>query len=327
VAEKGTERRGSRHRWVFEILDRAGAIPEDSEEGFYTYRLTDGLVDLLKRDRVTFTFRKRLAGNGVELVSPGSWLHDQLLAYARGRGRITRGFLAPRPDLDREQLAAARRRGFQGLSERLERRYGLVLVFTFRLAYYSDPPRETLETVAYDCERRRVMRRAVSRKTVCEASESPEETFGAAPKPDLDAAFGAAWEEIQDRVESRVHALQHEGREFLENELATVERYYRQLIAEEKRLQKSRSSKRGHEESRRKIDLLKLEWERRVKEETERLRPQVVVSLSALARLHVPLERWRAAVNGKNGLEDKELWLDLARSEAWEGSGSGSRGR
>ena len=284
-------------------------------------------MDLLKRDRITFTFRKRQAGGGVELVSPGSWLHDQLLAYARKRGRVTRGFLPARPDVDRERLASARRRGFRELSGLLDRRYGVVLVFTFRLAYYSDPPKEILETVVYDCERRRVLRRPISRRTFHEASEAPLETMGPAPAPDLDTAFQAAWEEIQDRVESRVGALQHEGRGHLEGELATVERYYRQLIAEEKRLQKSRSSRRGHEESRRKIELLKLEWERRVKEETERLRPQVVASLSALARLHVPLERWRAVVEGKNGLEEKELWLDLARSEAWEGEGSGEGGR
>jgi len=327
VARKSADKRPRRHRWVFEILDRAGAVPEDSDEGLYTYRLADGLVDLLKRERITFTFRKRMAGEGVELVSPGSWLHDQLLAYARARGRITRGFLVPRPEVDRGAVASARRRGFVELGDLLERRYGTVLIFTFRLAYYSDPPKETLETVTYDCERGRVLKRPVSRRTLYEASETPEEGFAAAPAPDLDRAFHAAWEEIQDRVESRVQALQHEGREFLEEELSTVERYYRQLIAEEKRLQKSRSSKRGHEESRRKIELLKLEWERRVKEETERLRPQVVVSLSAVARLHVPLERWRASVEGKNGLEDKELWLDLARSEAWEGPAAAGRGR
>ncbi len=309
---------GGRHAWVYEILDRAGAVAGPSGDGVHEYRLTDGLGDLLGREVLRFTFRKRRAGDGIELLAPGSWLHDQLLAYARERGRLTVGHLPAPADPDQESLVSGRRRTEVELLERRERRYGTLVLFTFRLAYYSEPPEEGLHTVVYDAERGRVVRRSLGRRLLDAARENPEDGFAPAPEPDLKAAFTAAWEETEDLVESRVHALQMEGRHHLERELATVERYYRQLIAEEKRHQKSRSSRRGHEESRRKIDLLKLEWERRVKEETERLRPQVVARLTAVARLRVPLERWRVRVGEGKSRSECDLWLDLARREVWE---------
>jgi hypothetical protein len=134
----------------------------------------------------------------------------------------------------------------------------------------------------------------------------------------VDAAFDAAWGVIQDEVAARIHAIQQEGRSAVAEKIATVERYYRQLLAEEKRLLKTRASRRSEQETRNKIDLLKLEWERRVKEETERLKPQVIANLCAVARAWVPLERWRCTLKTPGGTGEKDIWLDLARGEAWE---------
>ncbi len=304
---------------MLEVLDRSGSTPEPEEEGIYACRLADGLVSALGREELRFTFRKRLAtAEGVELASPGSWLHDQLLRYAGDRGRVAACYLAPREDLDREAVIARRRRGRPVPVELRERRYGIVLLFTFRLSYYSEPPEERVETVAYDVERGRITPRGLPRRGLGEAEPGPREGFGPAPGVSTRPAFHQAWETVQDRVEACVHALQQVGREVLEKELATLERYYRQLMEEERRVLKTRSTRRGQEESRRKIDLYKLEWERRVQEETERLQPQVVAALGAVARVGVPLERWRCRT-GEGG--DTEIWVDLARAEAWEARG------
>jgi hypothetical protein len=313
-----------------EILHRSGATLEERADGMYTYVLSSDLAEFLQRDRVIITFRKRTAQkNGVELASPGSWFHDQLLRFARDRGCIAEGYLSVRKDLDREAVMRARRRGFLTLGDLRERRYGTLFMFTFRLSYYSEPAEEEVCHVVFDYERGRVVKRPIVKKLFQPGTDGPEGAFADPPKVNVKTAFEAAWETVQDEVEARVHAMQREGRPLFEKKIETVENYYRQLLAEEKRLQKSRSSKRGQDESRDKIDLLKLEWERRVKEETERLKPQVMATLCTVARVWVPLECWRCSVEVKEGEAEKYLWLDLARAEVWEANstapGNGKR--
>ena len=311
---------GSRHRWIFDVLARSGAVLEGSERGIHAYRLADGLSSLLKRAALRITFRRRLsAQDGVELATPGSWLHDQLIRYALRRGRVTLVHLRPRRDLDRAAIVRARRRGAIELSSLEESRYGVLLIFTFSLAYYSEPPTNESLTVTYDAQRGKVVQRPVGRRSLFEAASEPAGRFEPAPAVEISEAFHGAWEVVQDHVEARVAEIQKAGQQKLDRELATVERYYRQLIEEEKTVFKGRGSRRGQEESRRKIELLKVEWDRRVNEETERLKPQVVAALSAVAQVRTPLERWRC--RGKTGTPDREIWVDLARAEAWEIAG------
>ncbi len=311
---------GGRHRWIFEVLARSGAVLQGSERGIHAYRLGDGLSTLLKRDELRITFRRRLAGQAeVELATPGSWLHDQLIRYALRRGRVTLMHLRPREDLDRAALLRARRRGTIELSSLEEKRYGVLLIFTFSLSYYSEPPANEALTVTYDVQRGKVVQRPVGRRSLFEAESEPAEGFLPAPVVDVAEAFHHAWDAVQDHVEARVGEIQKTGQQGLDRELTTVERYYRQLIEEEKSVLKGRGSRRGQDESRRKIELLKVEWERRVKEETERLKPQVVAALSAVAQVRTPLERWRC--QGEADAPDREIWVDLARAEAWEIAG------
>jgi hypothetical protein len=309
----------NRHRWIGNLLTRSGSVLESVDDGLYHYRLGEDLADQLSRDRITITFRKRIAEkDGVELASPGSWFHDQLLSYARKRGRVVEGFLARKEGLDQATLCRSRRRGFRALMDLRERRYGTILIFTFRISYYSEPAEEAVRHVVYDCQRRRVMKRPVQRKLILPQPDTPDGAFADPPKTNIRTGFEAAWETVQDQIESRVHDIQQEGREAIGEKIRTVENYYRQLLAEEKRLLKTRASRRGEQESREKIDLLKLEWERRVKEETERLKPQVVATLTAVARIWVPTERWRCSVEEKGEEVEKDFWLDLARGEVWE---------
>lgn len=314
MAENGRPVVPPRGKWVFRVLERWGSVLESAEKGVYTVQLGPELAETLRRPRLRLTFNKRLTGPDVELASPGSWLNDQLLQLARGRGRITLGYLPPREGLDRARAVGARRRLAVRLDELLSRRYGALLQFTFRASFYSQPLREEVLHVLFDTERGRVLGRSVP---PAQLEEGPgTDGFEAAPAPDVDAAFRAAWEAVQAAVERRARSLEDEGRPAHEERLNTVERYYRQLIQEEKRLLKSHASRRAQEETRHKIELLKLEWRRRVKEETDRLRPQIVVHLAAVAEIRVPLELWRVEVNGSE--QQRSFWIDLARGESWE---------
>lgn len=325
MGDSGTNGNSGRHRWVFDVLQAAGAASADRGDGTYDVELGPTLSTQLKRTSLRMTFRKRLAlREGIESAAPGSWLHDQLLRYARERGQVVRPYLVAREDIDRAAVLAQRRRGFREPETLRNRRYGNVIQLSFRVAYYSEPPRETVLHLAYDEERGKHLARPVARPLVWDARPAPEADIDPAPKPDLAAAFHGAWERVQDEVETRVNKLEQEGRELLEKELRTVERYYRQLIDEEKRLLKSRSSRRGQDESREKIDMLKLEWQRRVKEETDRLRPQVVASLSAVAVIQTPLELWRCRFEDGS---TRDLWLDLARGDSWEARKPATRRR
>jgi len=315
----------ARYRWMDGLLVRSGAVRESSGDGIHTYVLGAELAAFLKRPRVLITFRQGAADReGVELAIPGSWFHDQLLRFARERGKVAEGYLPGQDGLDRAALLRSRRRGFEKLLELQEQRYGTLLVFTFRLSFYSEPAEEQLRHVTYDAERGRVIKRPIG-KRLFEARSVPEdEVFGEPSRVDVKKGFAAAWESIQDDVEARVREIAETGRPAYEKKVAVVEKYYRQLLAEEKRLLKTRATKRGQEESRGKIDLLKLEWERRVKEETLRLEPQVVATLSAVARLWVPLERWTCRLNGGAPPRDRDIWVDLARAEAWDAPGAGN---
>jgi hypothetical protein len=307
-----------RHRWVFEVLHRAGCSVGDGETGVYSVQLSPGLVDMMGREEVRIAFQRRLAArDGVELASPGSWFHDQLVRYTRERGRYTVSYLRPGAEAQPEPILNRRRRGTVTPLSLMEKRYGVLFLFSFRISFYSEPAREDLWHLTFDCERGRVLKRPLPKRVLENGGEEGEEGFGPPPKADVRKAFRTVWEDVQDEVENSVHAIRQEGKDKLEENLLTVERYYRQLIQEEKRLLKTRSNRRAQEETRHKIDLLKLEWERRVKEESERLEPQVVVSLAAVARVLAPLERWRCRVEGRGGPVQRDIWVDLARGEAW----------
>jgi hypothetical protein len=296
------------------MLEHWGGVLEHVERGVYTVRLGPELAEALRREELRLTFNKRLAGKDVELASPGSWLNDQLLQMARSRGRVTLGFLPPREDLDRAHAVGARRRLTIRLEEQVARRYGVLLQFSFRVSFYTQPLQEEVLHVLYDAERNRVLGRSVPPAALQGAPDT--DGFEPAPRVNVDRAFRTAWDAVQDAVERRVRTLEEEGRSDHQERLGTVERYYRQLIQEEKRLLKSHTARRAQEETRHKIELLKLEWRRRVKEETERLRPQVVAHLASVAEIRVPLELWRCReVKGGPG---RSFWIDLARGESWE---------
>jgi hypothetical protein len=311
----------SRHRWVMEILERTGSKLETTGEGVFACALGEELARFLGRPMVTFTFLRRAAMNGrADLAAPGSWLHDQLLRFARDRGRVAAAYLEPRSDLDARQLAALRLSIPPDDLTLLEQRYGSLLVFTFRIFYYSDPAAEVLLHLGYDAERGRVARRGLPRLLTEARPVVNHNGYHAGPAPDVGAAFAAVWNAVEDEVELRVRSLEEAGRTAYEARIRIVENYYRQLLAEEKRLMESRASRKGHDESKGRIDLLKVEWERRMKEEADRLRPQVVARLCAIAMLRVPLERW-----GKDGA-GMGAWIDVARGESWSDHGTNGDG-
>jgi len=304
-------RRNRREQWVLDVLKRSETPMDNNGNGTFGYRLQGRLAELLGHEDLEFTFQKRAARNGVELASPGSWVHDQLLHFAQEWGCVGRFYAPPLTDVD--PLAVVCRRRNPGTPvECVERGYTLLLDFALRLSFYSEPPHEELVYIGWDQTQSRVLPRGVPRRFLTDADEMPRDELGPPPAVDAGKAFPFVWERLEEYVETKVHEIREEGRSRLDGDIDTLGRYYRQLIEEEKRLLKNRMGKRAQEEGAHRLDLLKLEWERRVKEETQRLEPQVVVRLAACAAVFLPVEKW-----AMNGGEEPFLWLDPRRGSSW----------
>lgn len=292
----------------------------ESAEGVHRYRLLDGLKERLGRDEILITFSARTAAQraDVDLVSAGSYLYDLILRLVRERGRAAAGWLPAQPGLDAPAAILKVAPRLKGRAMKpVKRVWGVVYLFTFRFGFHFDTPHEKLYTVRVDHDGERVRHDVHPWRLVETATPETSETLGAAPRVDPERAFRFAWEKVEEEVARLTARYGHEAEKQLSEEIQTVEHYYRQLIEEEKRVREQKNTKRGREESEQKIELLKLEWDRRVAEEKKRLRPEVTVVLSCAAYLRTPLERWKCAPRAGTREAMAEFWVDLHSGEAW----------
>lgn len=300
---------------------RALAADEvESADGVHRYALTDGLAERLGRSDMLITFSARTAAHreDVELVTAGSYLYDLILRLVRERGRAAAGWLAPQPGLDAPAAicrVAPRMKGRP--TKRLKAGWGVVYLFTFRFSFHFDTPHEKLYTVRVDHDGERVRHDVHPWRLVEPAAPEAPEAWGPLPRIDPERAFRFAWEKVEEEIARLTARYGHEAEVLLKDEIQMVEHYYRQLIEEEKRAREQKNTRRGREESEQKIELLKLEWDRRVAEEKKRIRPEVSVTLSCAAYLRTPLERWRCLPRPGSREAVSEFWVDAHSGEAW----------
>lgn len=292
----------------------------ESADGVHRYRLMDGLKERLGREEILITFSARTAAqrSDVDLVSAGSYLYDLILRLVRERGRAAAGWLPVAPGLDPAAAILKVAPRLKGRSMKpAKRSWGVVYLFTFRFGFHFDTPHEKLYTVRVDHDGERVRHDVHPWRLVESAAPDSPDATAAEPRVDPERAFRFAWEKVEEEVARLTARYGQEAEEQLREEIQTVELYYRQLIEEEKRVREQKNTKRGREESEQKIELLKLEWDRRVAEEKKRLRPEVTVVLSCAAYLRTPLERWKCAPRSGTREALAEFWVDLHSGEAW----------
>jgi hypothetical protein len=295
---------------------------EEAERGgdITRFRLGDELAGRFGRPELAITFRPAVAAHheDVELVAAGSFLYDLILRLVKEKGRAASGWLPVDPELDVEarlRKAVPRLAGRTLARQREE--WGTIYLFTFRLGFYFDMPHERLYTVRVDWESGRVRHDVHPWRLVNAAGPPTEGAPGTPSGPEPEKAFRMAWVKVEEEVEHLTEKHRQGARARLEEEVHTIEAYYRQLIDEEKGVREQRVTRKGREESDAKIEMLKLEWDRRVLEEKRRLTPEVTVSLSCALKLRTPLEKWRARAARGPKTVAADFWIDRHTGDVW----------
>lgn len=294
---------------------------EAARDGDVTrFRLGPELAGRFGRPELALTFRPAVAAHheDVELVAAGSFLYDLILRLVREKGRAASGWLPVDPEIDpaARLLKAAPRLADRKLV-RLREEWGTIYLFTFRLGFYFDMPHERLYTVRVDWEQGRVRHDVHPWRLVNAAGPPPDGAPGTPSGPEPEKAFRMAWVKVEEEVAHLTEKHRQGARVRLEEEVHTIETYYRQLIEEEKSIREQRVTKKGREESDAKIEMLKLEWDRRVLEEKRRLTPEVTVALSCALKLRTPIEKWRAKPAPGPRPTVADFWVDRHTGDTW----------
>lgn len=301
-------------------LKSLGAEETLREDGITRFRLDRELASRFGQPGLNITFRPTVAAHhpDVDLVSAGSFLYDLILKLVRERGRAASGWL-PADDLiqpeERIHLAVPRLAG-RALT-RVKSGWGTIYLFTFRLGFYSDLQEERLYTVRVDWESGRVRHDVHPWRLVNAAGPPP---MGAPATPEgvePEKAFRMAWVKVEEEVVRLTDKQRRQTEGRLRDEIETIETYYRDLIDEEKLFRDQRITRKGREESDSKIEMLKLEWDRRVLEEKRRLTSEVKVSLSCALKLRTPQDRWRAQTPPGRREPMVDYWIDRHSGEVW----------
>jgi hypothetical protein len=297
-----------------------GARELERHDGVIRFELAEGLGERLGRRDLSITFSSAVAAQTrhVELISAGSFMCDLLLRIVQEQGRAAQGWLMPDSTLRAPSLIARLNPRLEGRTlSRIEASWGMTYLFTFRLGFYFDTPYEKLYTVRVDSYRDRVKHETHPERLLEQALAQPTNEPGDLQEAGPDQAFRLGWGKVEEEIARLTEKYEREGRPRLEEEIRTVELYYRQLIEEEKEAREQRNSRQGRADSDNRIEMLKLEWDRRIAEEKSRLSPEVSAVLSCASGLRVPLERWRAKADRRRRLPAADFCVDLHAGEVW----------
>jgi hypothetical protein len=279
-------------------------------------------VDLSRSLRKRFGGRKlrlllsrggRPPKNGGELMVPGNPVYRNVLDLAKAKGAVGRGF-APMPGRGAGPTTIARtlRRAIrvEGSATRAvvrENLYHPVLLFHFSISYGAPEVPDEIRTVGWD---------AVGDEAYDTAPFAPGEiSLEAEPRSgapvteieDVGLLFPRVQIELEARIAKKVTRTEARARRQLDKERARIESYYRRMIQEEKSRPRSRADDVA--EIANKIELLQLDWKRKLSEATERLKPRINVRLFCIEEVFVPRAR-AVLIVARAGSPERECYYD-----------------
>ncbi len=232
-------------------------------------------LDLPPQACVTFD-PERIGEFDAELVAPGSYLLEKLLALATRRGRWDMGRLpASADDWAAPILQASPGISRDGPFDPVERPEAPLAVFTFRTALTSDEKREAFHVVAATLDGHEAW--AVP-WPLDDGSVMVASLPGFAP--DLGPAYRCAGEFLRGRMESEMASFQKVSLVALEEEVRRIFRYFDGTVAEVRKAAPS-----GAEDV---VRAVEAERDRRLAEALERFEPHATASLCGVRVVLVP---------------------------------------
>ncbi len=274
-------------RFAARTLRAHGAALEEIEHG--CLRVTPGpLAAQLGRAPIVLAFdRTGLARHeAAHMVATGSPLLGTLIAIARHGGTLTRWRFDPR--------TPAPARLPTGDAVEPENRRTWVRLYRLHIvaAVHAVEHAQSLVTVVWDPQTHALLDGAELPHG--DATFSATRGRSAAPAntgSELRVALEHAQTVIETRLRKTVKRLHASADEQLDRRLAALAAYYRELLAEEgDRKGRARTSGDGERATR-----LKLEWERKISTERERLAPRGSLRLTAVEELWTPRSLLRVA--------------------------------
>jgi hypothetical protein len=224
---------------------------------------------------------------------PGSPFFLELVEFARNRGSATRVYTpivepAPRDPLDGPVSVDGEVRVDAG-----EIRNDPHLLFNFAVSYQSVVTSDDLVSIGYD-----VARESFREPSIIDAIHSlwgetlldcPGD-WPRTPEPDPPSIAPRVLEEVNRRIRKKVAKARRNAQRFLDQEVQSVEDYYRQLVAEERELlsKAGPGSAKDVKDREARIQRYQLDWKRRIQEETRHHQCRVHVRLINWAIVYTP---------------------------------------
>jgi hypothetical protein len=281
--------------------------------------LNPELASEFHRDRLLLCFDKRTLEQHpeAELATAGSRVYDQVLQLCRRGGRFS------------VQYARLEHpwRGFEALPEPVrfvnatprvaasDPQYHAVVLFNFSVSYRSVAVSDEIVSLGYDAY---FQRGAADVDFYLPhwldfAAKKPLELRCVEPPP-VGEFFPGVCRALDLRIRRKVQRIKRQSRRLLQQEIQSIEGYYRQLIAEEKanRERRGRLPRRAQEEGGDRIELYQLDWKRRIAEETKHYEPSVVIGLFSVGKVYVPRSILRLTLGSEGPAGDRRLAMNHA---------------
>jgi len=305
--------------FLLSLLRLEGMKPRRRSNGIYVVRLTPEWESRLHRKTLRFTFDRETACEhaDAELMALGSPVLDAFVEAVKSSPRWVKRYA---PVRHRWSVRSCERRldstNFAPLVKAEKNTYACYFRLTFMVSYTGIESGRRLVAFAYDPFSERLSEGATHPRG--------EDSFMSAPARSIPLEVGE--QELQKivhrcvgklkrRFRSTLARLQAESRKALDEESMRLSRYYQDLIWEEqeKDLRISRLKPAYPQRVAEKTRELKLEWERRLALERERLLPSLSIRLVGVEMTAIPVKRLRILVREHPEVPPAFAYYDLFR--------------
>ncbi len=222
---------------------------------------------------------------GAEIVAPGSYFLEKVLASAMRRGRWDVARVAIRdpewwgPILEAAALGAPSGVGFEVLA----RADDLVLIFAFRVSLTADEKREAVHRIAISTEHGSVIDLG---SEPADSDTVPADLPGS--PPELESAYRLAVEALRARTQEDVDGFRAKSLSLLEEEVRRIFGYFDRTIEEIRE-----ADPQGAQDV---VRAVMAERDRRLTEALERFDPRAAAALCSIRAVLVPTIRMRLAL-------------------------------